>query len=289
MAFIETQFPSNISYGAVGGPAFKTDIVVVNSGGEQRNEVWQDARGAWDVSHGLRTDAELATLISFFRVMKGRANAFRFKDWQDYEASITEGLLGSGVGTGLPTYQMWKRYTAAATNYDREINKPVSGTCTFKRGGVTLVAGVAAGQFAIDYTTGILTMVADASSNASAITVGATTQVTLAANPGTLIAGQRLYLSGFTGANASQVNSLAHTINSVSGAGPYVFTLATATSGTITVGGGSGKKYPQASETMMWLGEFDVPARFDTDQMKTSMVFYDLNSWNSIPVIEIRV
>lgn len=290
MAFIETRFPDDISYGAKGGPGFQTDVVVVDSGYEQRKAIWQDARGMWDVSFGCRTAAQLATVIAFFRVMGGRANGFRFKDWQDYSAAATEGLQGTGVGTGLPTYQMWKRYTVAGINSDRKITKPVSGSCTFYRGGTPLVVGAGAGQIAIDYTTGVVTFVADASSAASAVTPGATTSVSLAANPGTLTGGQLLYLSGFTGADAALLNGLAHTINSVSGSGPYVFVLATNTAGkTITVGAGVGKKYPQASEALTWAGQFDVPARFDLDQMRSGILAMGLHNWEQIPVIEIRV
>lgn len=292
MAFIETRFPDDISYGATGGPGFNTDVVVVNSGSEQRNSLWQDALGSWNVSHGVRTDTQLATLIAFFRVMVGRAKGFRFKDWQDYQVTTANGLLGTaGVGNGTPGgFQLQKSYTTAGQTVYREITKPVAATYTVYRGGVAKTEGVGAGNYALDTTTGLVTWVADATSAASAVTVGATTQVTLAANPGTLTGGQKLYLSGFTGADAAYLNGLAHTINSVAGAGPYVFTLATNTAGkTITVGSGVGAKYPQASEALTWAGQFDVPVRFDTDQMSTNMLAYGLHGWGSIPVVEVRV
>ena len=291
MAFIETRCPDDISYGATGGPGFQTDVVRVNSGAEQRNSLWQDALCSYNVSHGVRNETQLATLIAFFRVMAGRASGFRFKDWQDYQATTSTGLLGTGgVGTGLPTYQLQKSYATGGSTVYREITKPVSGTTTIYRGGVAQTAGAGAGNYALDTTTGIVTFVADASSAASSVTPGATTQVVLAANPGTLIAGKLLYLSGFTGADAAYLNGLAHTINSVSGAGPYTFTLATDTSGkTITLGTGLGAKYAQASEALTWAGEFDVPCRFDTDQMSTNILAYGLHGWGSVPIVEVRV
>lgn len=36
-------------------------------------------------------------------------------------------------------------------------------------------------------------------------------------------------------------------------------------------------------------GEFDIPARFDTDSMSVNIEHYENYSWNSIPIIEIRV
>ena len=190
MAFIETRFPTKIAYGASGGPAYSTDIVVVNSGFEQRNSVWADSRCEFDVSHGVKTQTQLNELIAFFRVMKGRANGFRFKDFTDFQVTT-----GQGVFVALTTYtfQMYRRYTTAATNYDRKITKPVSGSIT-----VTGGSGVS-----INYTTGVVTV----------------------------------------------------------------------SSGTPTA----------------WVGQFDIPCRFDTDSLKARIEDYNAFSWGSIPVVEIRV
>lgn len=292
MAFLETpRFPERISYGAIGGPEYKTSILTVQSGDEQRNIEWEDARGRWDVSQAVQNEADFKSVATFFRATKGRGHGFRFKDFADYEASVTEGILGTGVGTGTPTFQMNKKYVAGALSETRMIQKPVSGTCTFKRNAATLVEGAGAGQISVNYTTGIVTFVADASSAASSVTVGATTQVVLASNPGSLVASQKLYLSGFAGADAALLNGLAHTITNVSGSGPYTFTLSTNTAGkTITLGSGLGAKYPQTSEALTWSGEFDVPARFDTDRLQAELVGPgSLMQWKSIPIIEIRV
>lgn len=190
MAFIETRFPADISYGASGGAGFRTDVVPVNSGFEQRNAAWQDSRCAYDVAHGLKTQAQLDALIAFFRVMKGRANGFRFKDWADFEVATGEGIFSTIDSTH---FQMVKRYSTAGNNHDRDITKPVNGTIVVIGGtGVT-----------IDYTTGIVTV----------------------------------------------------------------------SSGTPTA----------------WTGEFDVPVRFDTDQMKISIENVGAYTWGSIPIVEVRV
>ena len=72
----------------------------------------------------------------------------------------TVGILGTGVGTGVTSYQMNKKYTSGANTFSRKISKPVSGTCIIYKNAVaqTLVVGVpGAGQVSIDYTTGIVT------------------------------------------------------------------------------------------------------------------------------------
>jgi hypothetical protein len=38
------RFPDAIAYGATGGPEYLTDIVILQSGFEQRNQSWDSAR-----------------------------------------------------------------------------------------------------------------------------------------------------------------------------------------------------------------------------------------------------
>lgn len=291
MAFIETpRFPEAISRGASGGPGYQTDVVVVANGNEKRNINWPLGRARYDVSHGVRTQAQMDVLVAFFRSMKGRGHGFRFKDWSDFQCTAAQGVLGTGNGTGGPTYQLGKVYAAGALNEIRSIQKPVAGQVAVQRNGSPVTIGSAAGNIGIDTTTGIVTFVADAQSAATSITVGATTTVVLSTNPGPIVAGQRLWLSGFGGAGAALVNNLAHTVNSVSGSGPFTFVLATNTAGaTITLGSGLGRDFPQVADALTWSGQFDVPVRFDTDQMAVSIESFQLYAWGQIPLVEIRV
>ncbi len=94
MTFHEIQFPPDIAYGATGGPEYATTVVAMASGFEQRNANWSAARLKWNVASGLKHQAQLNTLIAFFRARKGRAYGFRFKDWTDYRASAQ--TLGAG-------------------------------------------------------------------------------------------------------------------------------------------------------------------------------------------------
>ena len=290
MAFIESpRFPDKISYGATGGPGFVTNIIALESGFEQRNAVWSQARCEWDVSHAARHRDEMAELLSFFRIVGGRRDGFRFKDWSDFTAMVGEGKLTTGYGDGTATYQMVKVYNAGATGVSRFIKKPISATIKITRNGSPVVMGAGAGQAAIDSTTGIVTFVADLSANASAVTVGSSTQVTLASSLGGLGNGGKVHLSGFTGVDAALLNNKTHHITGVTGSGPYVFTLAVNTVGkTITVGSGKGYKYPQPNETLEWAGEFDVPARFDTDKMDINIISANVQGWQAIPIVEIR-
>jgi len=87
VAFHDIQFPPEISYGAQGGPEFSTSVITVKSGQESRNQNWSESRIKWDVSTAIKNQTDLEELIAFFRARKGRAHAFRFKDWSDYTAT----------------------------------------------------------------------------------------------------------------------------------------------------------------------------------------------------------
>ena len=149
VAFHEVQFPPKIAYGATGGPEFNTSITTTFSGYEQRNINWLKALGNWDVSTGLKTQADMDTLQAFFRARYGKAYGFRFKDWADYQA------IGQNIGTGngtLTAFQLTKLYTSGGYSYTRDLKKPVSGTVKIYLNSVLQSSG-----YTLDLTTGIVT------------------------------------------------------------------------------------------------------------------------------------
>jgi len=149
MTFHEISFPSDIAYGATGGPEYLTTVVSMASGHEQRNANWSAARGKWNVASGLKHQAQLNTLIAFFRARKGRAYGFRFKDWTDYRA--TGQALGVGDGANK-VFQLVKSYVSGAGSETRTITKPVLGTVKPYLAGVFQSSG-----WSINTATGLLT------------------------------------------------------------------------------------------------------------------------------------
>ena len=151
MTFHEVQFPTDIAYGAQGGPQYSTSVVITASGYEQRNSLWAVSRMAWNVATGLKLQAQLDTLIAFFRARKGRAYGFRFKDWSDYQA--TGQAIGTGDGT-THTFQLVKNYVSGPGSETRTIQKPVAGTVVVYLAGVMQSSG-----WSVDTTTGIVSFV----------------------------------------------------------------------------------------------------------------------------------
>lgn len=149
--FVETRFPEQISYGSSGGPGFSTTIFKSASGREQRNINWSQSRAEYDASHGIKNKGDMDVVLAFFYAMMGRAYAFRYKDWADYQ--ITNQTIGIGDGT-TRTFQIIKTYSDPLNiqSFVRTIKKPVNGTLS-----TVLVGGSPTTAFTVDYTQGTIT------------------------------------------------------------------------------------------------------------------------------------
>ncbi len=149
MAFIETRFPTDISFGSAGGPEYSTDIVITQGGHEQRNINWSAARARYNVAYGVRSQEQLSALVAFFRARKGRADGFRFKDWTDYQTTAEPIDTGDGSTT---QFQLVKTYVNGSVTDTRTITKPVSGSILIYKAGVLQTTG-----YSVSTTTGIVT------------------------------------------------------------------------------------------------------------------------------------
>lgn len=160
--FNEVRFPTDVALGAKGGPERRTDVVTLRSGAEQRNAIWADARRKYQAGYGVKSFVQLETVLAFFEARRGRLYGFRWKDRFDYRSCASPGVpaatdqrIGTGDGT-TAVFQLTKTYGGVATPYVRPIRKPVAGSATVAVEGVVLGAT----QFAVDATTGLLTLAA---------------------------------------------------------------------------------------------------------------------------------
>lgn len=134
MSFHEVRFPTDISLRSSGGPARRTDVVVLGSGHEERNARWADSRRSYDAGYGIKSIADLYTVIAFFEERRGRLYGFRWKDRTDHKScapgetpAATDQPIGTGDGE-TAVFQLRKAYGEAFAPYERAIAKPVSGT-----------------------------------------------------------------------------------------------------------------------------------------------------------------
>lgn len=282
--FLESpRFPDNIAFGATVGPTYMTSVNQVYSGRDSRIVAWTQARVRFEVGRRSMKAADTATLDAFFRSVKGRAYGFRIKDWTDYACTTANGAL-TPVTASEGLYQLVKVYTNGALSESRLIQKPVSGSVSIYKNGVLQ-------GYTLDTTTGIATLPSIAGESITAITVGASTQITVAAAFTGLAVGGWLGLDGLTGASASKLNGQQFQITAISGA---VYTLAVNTAGLTITASGTARQYLLSTDALTWAGQFDVPARFDVDEMKKQIMDRNgangdlLVDWGSIPIIEVR-
>lgn len=149
-AFDDVSFPLAIGRAATVVPGFSTAIVTTASGHEQRNMDWASGRLRFDAGPGVRSEADLQTLIGFFRARRGAARGFRFRDPLDHSSQRMTGAptaldqvlgTGDGVRTAFP---LIKTYGEGAEAEQRRITRPEPGS--------VLVA--AAGQAVTNWTLG---------------------------------------------------------------------------------------------------------------------------------------
>lgn len=155
-SFHEILFPTDVSYHSKGGPKFKTGVFTADSGFEKRIIDWLQTRAEYDTSYGIKDQSQMDIVTAFFYARRGRAFAFRFKDWNDYKLNGV-----SFLGTGRADIQITKTYTSAQSEiseswtFTRKITKPAWNSIS----GVTVngVVVTSPGSYTVDYNTGIMT------------------------------------------------------------------------------------------------------------------------------------
>ncbi|MEE9455215.1 MAG: DUF2460 domain-containing protein [Paracoccaceae bacterium] len=210
MNFHDVRFPTNLSFGSVGGPERRTDIVTMNNGHEERNSPWSQSRRRFDAGMGLRSLDDLAVVIAFFEARAGQLFGFRWKDWSDYKSCLPSREIEAadqeiGVGNDVQTvFQLVKHYRSGAQAQARVIAKPVENKVKVAISGDAQTMGA---DYTVDYENGEITF-------------------------------------------------------------------------------GS----PPADEAVVSAGfEFDVPVRFDTGRIESSVSGFSAGEIPSVPVIEVRV
>jgi uncharacterized protein (TIGR02217 family) len=142
--FDDVLFPIEIGQEASVAPNFSTSIVTSASGFEARNVNWSQARLRFDAGPGVRGDAELETLLAFFRARRGPAVGFRFRDPYDNSSSGMTGAPAAtdqeiGTGDGAATgFALVKNYGGGE---QRRITRPVSGSVRIAVDGMELATG----------------------------------------------------------------------------------------------------------------------------------------------------
>lgn len=160
MNFHEVRFPASLSFGSVGGPERRTDIVTLANGFEERNTPWAHSRRRYDAGLGMRSLDDIETLLSFFEARQGQMFGFRWKDWSDFKSGAATGEVAQGdqiiaEGDGVATeFQLVKTYSSGGFSYVRPVVKPVLGTVRVGVEQDEMREGV---DFEVDLNSGLVT------------------------------------------------------------------------------------------------------------------------------------
>lgn len=140
-AFDDVLYPLALGRDAGVSAEFSTSVAVTASGHERRASHWSDARLHFDVGPGVRSEAELGTLIAFFRARRGAARGFRLRDPFDFSSNGMTGAphsadqwIGNGDGQ-TARFRLVKRYEGPEAQV-RPITRPRAGTVSVSVGGV---------------------------------------------------------------------------------------------------------------------------------------------------------
>lgn len=160
MSFHEVRFPATLSFGSVGGPQRRTEVVTLVNGFEERNTPWAHSRRRYDAGVGMRSLDDVETLIAFFEARRGQLHGFRWKDWSDFKSSTAsqdvdyrDQVIAQGDDVTFG-FQLAKTYHSGPHSYERPIRKPVQGSVQIGLGGDALVEGV---DYEVDLASGVVT------------------------------------------------------------------------------------------------------------------------------------
>ena len=162
MNFHEVRFPANLSFGSVGGPERRTDVVTLANGYEERNTPWAHARRRYDAGVSMRSLDDIEVLIAFFEARRGQMYGFRWKDWSDFKSckmSAAPAYTDQQIAVGdeaTTAFQLMKTYRSGDFTYVRPISKPVKGSVRVGIEGEEQREGV---HYEVDETTGFVTFV----------------------------------------------------------------------------------------------------------------------------------
>jgi uncharacterized protein (TIGR02217 family) len=311
--FIPEVFPFDISLNSIGATRFQTDVVMVDSGHDQRQSRWDQPLMEYDVAYGVRTMEHLHGLIAFFRAMGGKKNAFLYKDHSDFTSTLATGYEARrappiqptdqqlGVGDeNTKVFQLVKHYPtpgggAAAT---RPIYKPKGGTVSIA------IDGVVVTNYTLDLNTGKITFtprvtrtglnnmsIAQATSggnpipNRWRITGAAGLWNDFAVNDKIIMAGWVNPRNNPGELDVVRVAAMAPDRSWAEVTGPDIFGAVESNVSGVSI---LSHPAPRVDEVITAGFEFYVPVRFDTDRLPTTLEEYGVGSASDVKLIEVR-
>lgn len=127
MSYLNAYIDQCPAFGWEVAPAFKTEIVELKSGREDRFAMWANVRHRFSLPFMNITRESYRGIKQLHLVCRGRLHAFRYQDPLDNEAEDEQFGVGDGVTT---VFQLAKRSTIDGIAYDRGVFAPVTAAIT---------------------------------------------------------------------------------------------------------------------------------------------------------------
>ena len=152
MTFINERLPQQVEIRAVRREREAVEVVKTDGGHEVRNLRHSQSLFEYEVSFppGAYDNTVTQAVYDMWRASRGGLYAFRFRDWDSKNNTLSDEVIGTGDGTNK-VFQITQTHTVGGVSSVRNITRPVS-PFTVKKDGVTTGSG-----YSIDYATGILT------------------------------------------------------------------------------------------------------------------------------------
>jgi uncharacterized protein (TIGR02217 family) len=140
MALLEARLLDAVMRGSRGGPRSARTKVYSAAGRLKQTHKRTLPLQGFDLKYGIQSFDDMEQVrAAFYVVMFTPYDGFRVRDWMDYEASISNTHV---IDLGGGSYQLCRRYTFGAVNFDRVISKPNSDAVLRDAGGVALTATI---------------------------------------------------------------------------------------------------------------------------------------------------
>lgn len=152
MTFINSRLPEEVEINAVRRERERIDVVRTDADYEVRNARHAQGLFEYEISFpaGDYDDSIIDGVYDMWRASRGGLYAFRFRDWDTKNSTLTDEVIGTGNGV-TTVFQITQTHTVGGVSSVRNITRPVA-SFTVKKDGVTTLAG-----YSIDYSTGLLT------------------------------------------------------------------------------------------------------------------------------------
>jgi uncharacterized protein (TIGR02217 family) len=252
--FLESpRFPTDESFQHAGGPKFATDVGILDSGFEERNQNWPEARRRYDAA-GYRAQKldRVTAMLEFFELCGGKEICFRYRDRRDFlscritpdlrnlpAVAATDQVISVDTAT-QDAFQLAKSFYSPIKKRRRLITKPVTGTVLVAIQGKTIPSTL----YDLDYvpaalkreghlTTGRVTFAANVQKAITAISQAASARVTAAGHG--LLVGYTVHFSTVGG--MTQINGKRGAVTNVVSSSQFDVDIDSSGFSTYTSGG----------------------------------------------------